>query len=898
MWTAFIRLASRLAAVLRQRHEDGELDQELESHRALLIEEYRRRGLSEDEANRAAGVTLGNATQLREGHREVRGAPLLEELIRDVRYALRGFRRQPGFTAIAILTLAVGIGANAAVFSIVDNVLMRPLPYEDADRLMSLARGGRQTPGQAPPLRWISLRRWEAMKDARTFEAGVYRPVFEDVILGGREPEVLRAGRFSANVLDILGVRPILGRGFRSQEDADGAAPVILISERLWVRRFDSEPSIVGKTITIGSIPQTVIGVLPDRFQFPARDIDVWFPKPANAPFTPRQYYACCSPLMGIARLRPGVTQAQADAELSVLSAQYEPQGQRRIDAGAAVFAPLKNGIVGSIDTMLWMLLAAVGFVLLIACANVATLLMARATARTREFALRTALGAGRGRLVRQLVSESLILSATGGVLGLVIAYAGVRTVATMTLLELPRAHELTVNGTVLLWTTAIACVTGVLFGTLPSLQLLKPSVIDRLRQNGATEGDGHRPDGHRPGLIGVGSRGALVVVQVALSLVLLIGAALMAQTVARLARVNLGFQSTGLLTMRVPLPVTTYDTDEKRARFFDELVTRVSLIPGVRGATITRSLPTTGGLGTNLQIESQRIPDPGHVGQMLQTVVPGYFEVLGLRLKQGRTFASRDNVRGAPAVAIVNESFARKFWPAYPSGATPVGERLFIPILPKSSWSLEIVGVVADVRHGGPTREPDTQVYIPDSLYSPQVAYLALRADGDPLRTVAAIRAEVRTIDANQSITDVRMMDSILERAAAQQHLAARVLGLFAMTALLLAVIGLYGVMAYSVAQRTQEIGIRRALGAGHREVLWMVVRQGLRVSSIGVVCGLAGAYASTRLLETLLFQVSTTDTATFAAVSAAFVLVALVASLVPAMRAVRIDPVGALRT
>ena len=396
-------------------------------------------------------------------------------------------------------------------------------------------------------------------------------------------------------------------------------------------------------------------------------------------------------------------------------------------------------------------------------------------------------------------------------------------------------------------------------------------------------------------GLVGVGARGALVVVQVALSLVLLIGAALMVQTIARLTRVDLGFPSAGLLTMRVPLPVTTYDTVEKRSRFFDDLVTRVDAIPGVRGATIVRALPTTGGLGTNLQIESQRIPDPGHVGQLLQTVVPGYFEVLGLALKQGRS--SR---RATTLPAHRRSRWSTK--PSRESSGRPIRQaRLRLAIDCSSRFwpspSLEIVGVVADVRHGGPTREADPQVYIPDRLYSPQVAFLALRADGDPLRTVDAIRAQVRAIDANQSVTDVRMMDEILERATGQQHLAARVLGLFAATALLLAVIGLYGVMAYSVAQRTQEIGIRRALGAGHREVLWMVVGQGLRVTIIGIVCGVAAAYACTRLLESLLFEVSTTDAMTFVVVPAVFVLVALLASLIPASRAVRIDPVGALR-
>jgi predicted permease len=391
-----------------------------------------------------------------------------------------------------------------------------------------------------------------------------------------------------------------------------------------------------------------------------------------------------------------------------------------------------------------------------------------------------------------------------------------------------------------------------------------------------------------------IGARGALVVTQVALSLILLIGAVLMGQTIARLTRVDMGFPSAGLLTMRVPLPVARYDTAEKRARFFDELLTRVQTIPGVRGATVVRALPTTGGLGTNLQIESQRIEDPGRLGQMVQTVAPGYFEVLGQGVRHGRSFDARDNVAGAAGVVIVNEAFARKYWPAYPK-TTPIGDRLQIPVV-TITW-LEVVGVVADVKHGGPTREADLQVYIPDRLYPPQIAFLALRAEGDPMRAVDAIRAEVRAIDPNQSITDVRMMDQILETATGQQHLAARVLGLFAVTGVLLAVIGLYGVMAYSVAQRTQEIGVRRALGAGHGDVLWMVVGQGLRVTLIGLALGIAGAYASTRLLQSLLFEVSTTDAMTFVVVPAVFVVVTVLASLIPAARAARIDPVGALR-
>jgi predicted permease len=876
------RMAARLAALFGHRDLDRDLDEEMEAHLALLIDEHRRRGLTTQDAQRAARLALGGAAQLREAHREVRGLPLLEQLVQDIRYGIRGFRRQPGFSAIAILTLAIGIGANVAVFSVVNGVLIQPLAYPEPGALMSLTRTDRG---------WISLRRWETLRDARGFDTGVYRPAAEDAILGGREPEVLRGARISANVLGILGVQPILGRGFLPEEDAADAAPVTMISQGLWTRRFGNDASIVGSTVTLGSVPHTVIGVLPDSFRFPMRDADVWLPRPAAAAFIAPQYHACCTPLMGVARLRSGVTRQQASAELSTLNTAYET-GQRRVDAGPAQLAPLKEDLVGRVDTMLWVLMAAVGFVLLIACANVATLLLARATARAHEFAVRAALGAGRSRVVRQLVTESLLLSIAGGALGLVVAQLGIETVSTMRLFDLPRAHEIALSGTVLATTVTVTFVTGVLFGTFPSLQLLRPAVIERLRQSGITDGAA----GRRRRVMGVGTRDALVVSQVALSLILLIGAALMAQTIARLARVDLGFQAKGLLIMRVPLPVATYDMPEERSRFFDELVGRVETMPGVRGATVVRALPTTGGLGTNLQIESQRIAEPGHVGQLLQTVTPGYFDVIGLAVKQGRAFENRDNVAGAPPVAVVNESFARRFWPSYPRGATPVGDRLTVPILP--SGPLEIVGVVADVLHGGPAeRQPNPQLYIPDRLYPPQTAFLAVRADGDPLARADAVRAQVRAIDANQSVTDIMTMDALVERTLGQKHLAARVLGLFAATAVLLAVIGLYGLMAYSVAQRTAEIGVRCALGAGRSDVILMVVGQGLRVTLAGIACGVAGAYATTRLLESLLFEVSTTDTFTFVVVPVVFVLAALLASAIPVWRAVRIDPVGALR-
>jgi predicted permease len=388
-----------------------------------------------------------------------------------------------------------------------------------------------------------------------------------------------------------------------------------------------------------------------------------------------------------------------------------------------------------------------------------------------------------------------------------------------------------------------------------------------------------------------------LAITHVALSLMLLIGAALMAQTIARLSRVDLGFPSAGLLTMRVPLPVSTYGTADKRAAFFEELVARVSRIPGVRAATVTRAMPTTGGLATNFQIEGQRIPDPGHIGQLVHSVEPGYFEAIGLPLKRGRTLEPRDNIRGAPPVAVVNERFARKFWPSYPTRSAPLSERLFIPVVTTTSL-VEIVGVVADVRHSGLTTDPDPQIYIPDRLYPPQNAFLAVRADGNPLRTVGAIRTEVRAIDPSQSITDVGTLDDLLERSTGQRHLAARVLGSFAAVGVTLALIGLYGMLSYRVTQRTQEIGIRRALGAAQSAVIWMVLGPSLRVTLIGIALGVAGAYAWTSLLKSLLYDVSATDSFTFVGVSTAFVVVALLASAPVAWRASRVDPNVILRS
>jgi predicted permease len=817
----------------------------------------------------------------------LRVLPLADEFVSDTRYGLRALARNPAFGIVAIVILAIGIGANTAMFSVLHGVLVQPLAYPDSDRVVFI---GRVNAGRGV---WLSLPRVDAMRPAVTSFTGVGAYLAnpnEDVTFAGRgEPEVLRGARVSANFLDILEVRPVLGRSFRLDEDAPGGAPVAMISTELWRRRFGAALSIEGLTATLNSVPHTIVGVLPAGFRFPFPDVDVWLTQPNQTPTLPAQFRACCVALIGFARLQPGVSLEQARADLHVATAQYEAARPRALDAGALRVAPFKDELTTSVSTMLWMLLAAVGFVLLIACANVATLLMARATSRAQELALRSALGARRGRLIRQLVTESLVLSLSGGALGLLLTGAVIGLLTRSSAFALPRADEVVISNTTLLFTLAVSLATGLLFGMAPALQILTPRLFQRLRQRGSTtESHGRIRRSFSP-------RGTLVVVQVALSLVLLVGAALMMKSLAQLAGVDSGFPPEGLLTARVALPAARYDSAEKRAAFFERLAREIEALPSIQGVAVTRGLPATVTLAPNLQIVGQEVPDPGHVGLVLQTVTPGFFGVLGVPVARGREFTPRDNTTTSAAVAIVNESFARRFWPSYPQGLDPIGRRITAPIVRKEPF--EIVGVVADVRQSGPSGEMSPQFYVPNAQYPPQSAYLAIRADGDPVRSMPAVREAVRRVDPDQSIADVRTMDEILDRSVGRQQMAAHLLGAFAGTALLLALVGLYGALAYSVAQRTQEIGIRRALGAGRPAVLGMVMGQALRLTLIGVAVGLVAASALTEVLESFLFEVSATDPATFAGMAALFVIVAILAALIPAWRAARIDPMNALR-
>lgn len=818
---------------------------------------------------------------------------VLDNFRHDILYALRAMRKSPAFSVAAVCTLALGIGGNTAMFTVIRTVLLKPLEYRDPDRLVYLSTANPQRNIEDGN---IQLQRIEELRTAsRSFTAlGAYGANLENITLSGDgEPEALRGARVSANFLDILGVQPVLGRGFRPEEDASGGPPVAMISSDLWKRRFAGDPAVIGKTATLDSTPHAIIGVLPPGFEFPFRGVDIWFTRPSEWSALPSRFWRI--PLLkGFGRLKANVSLEQARAEMDVIGQAYL-RAHPGPDLGMIRIVWLKDRLVRNVRLMLWMLFAAMGFVLLIACANVASLLLARATSRSREFAVRAALGAGRGRLIHQLLAESLLLSVAGGVLGTLLAKWGLSAFRALDVLHIAGAGTIRLDSIVLAFTVALSLATGVLFGLIPSLQISRPNLADVLRETGAAAG---QASSGRRSALGVSPRALLVVGQIALSIVLLIGAALLMQSFVRVQSVDPGFQPANLLTMKIALPPVRYNTDPKKSAFFADLVERVESMPGVRSATVTMSLPTTTWIRTNITKIQGRpeldARDP--LFAVIESVTPGYFAALRIPLRRGREFTAHDNTPGAPPTIIVNENLARRLWPGYPHGIDPIGQHIGEGYDKAIPW-FEVVGVTADTHEGGLASDAVPEFYIPCVLHPPQSAYLAVRTVADPLSVVASVRRQLRAIDPDQSVSEVRTMESILEATLGQRRLTMLLLGSFAGIALLLAMIGIYGVIACSVVQRTQEVGIRRALGAQQADILKLVLRQGLYVALAGIAIGVGGAFALTRTMRTLLFQVDATDPATFAIIAVLFVVVALAASFLPAARASRIDPMTALR-
>jgi predicted permease len=811
----------------------------------------------------------------------------LENAWRDLLYALRSMRKNPGFAATAIVTLALGIGANTAMFSVIHSVLLKPLAYRDPDRLVRLSVD--------VPLRnqtdvGFSQTYVDQLRtSARSFDlVGASFIGTETMTLSERgDPEALKVARVSANFLDVLGVTPLTGRSFLPQEDQTGGPAVAMISSGLWERRFQRDPQLEGKTATFDGTPYTIVGVLPPGFAFPFSDMDVWVPRPSEFSVMPPQSWPNLGVLVSVARVKPGVSLDQVRAETEVLQREFRAAHPQPGPPAVMRVVWLKDRLVQDVRPMLWMLAGAVGFVLLIACANVASLLLSRATARSREFAVRAAIGAGQGRLIGQLLVESLLLAAIGGALGLSLAAAAVRGIGHISAFTLPRVGEIRLDLTVAAFTLALSILTSVLFGLAPALKAARPDLIGVLRASG----EGSRTSDRRAAL-GLTPRGLLVAGEVSLSILLLIGAALLMQSFARLHSVNPGFRSEGLLTMHISLP-SGYNAPRQRA-FFEQLVERVEALPGVHGAAMVQSLPTTVMFAMPVSIVEQ---PPLPIGQaplaQRQGASLDFFRTMGIPLRRGRTFTAQDAPGAGPVVVVINESFARRFWPEYPGGQSPVGQHISGggPVTP------EIVGVVGDVHEQGFAKDTIPELYFP-LAYSPvSSADFVVRTDGDPLNLVNSVRSQVLAIDPHQAISNVRTMADVFDTSVRPQRLTTLLLEVFAGVALLLAVVGLYGAIAYSVAQRTQEVGIRRALGAQHEDILRLIGRQVLTLTLTGIAVGIGGALALTRVMKTLLFQTSATDPLTFAGIALLFILVALAASYIPARRAMRIDPMAALR-
>lgn len=876
---------------LRRRKRLAESREELQFYIDSETEDNIARGMPPEEARGAARRKLGNQTLVREEVYGMYGLIFLENTWNDVRYSLRTLRKSPVFALAAVLTLAIGIGGNAAMFSVIRGVLLKPLGYREPGELVRVWLHRERLASDDGS---FSLFRLEELRTAKSFTGvGAYLKFKEDVALSGQgTPEALQGARVTANFLQVLGIQPLAGRSFLPQEEAPGGAPVAMISAQLWKRRFGGDPQIVGKAITLDSTTYTIIGVLPEGFAFPFNDTDVWLTRPTEWSLVPQRAWPYVSSLQGFARLKPGTTLKQAQAEMDVLHGRYvltHPEDSDKAGGATVLLSPLKDRLVANVRSTLWTLFGAVGFVLLIACANIAGLLLARASGRSREFAVRAALGAPRGRLVRQLLAESLVLALLGGTLGILLAKWMSGMIKHISVLNLPRAGEIQLDGTVLAFTLGLSIVTGILFGLLPSLKVSRPDVAHELRDTATST--------PRKRLFGLNTRALLVIGQISLSTLLLIGATLLIKSYARLSTVDPGFQPAQVLTMKITLPLATYDTNQKKFAFFRELAQRAATVPGVRDAAVGMSIPTISDwLGTNVLIEGQPVVEGSKQPSVrVQSITPGYFRALKIPLRRGREFTKRDNAPGAPGVAIISESFARRFWPEYPLGLNPVGQHLREG-MDRTRW-LEIVGIVANVHEWGLAIDAGTEFYIPTIVHPLQRAYLIARTQGNPLQLAGALRKQVLAIDQNQPVSDIRTMEAVLDATLGERRLTTLLLGTFAAIAVILAVIGIYGVIAYSVVQRTQEVGIRRALGAQQSDILQLVLSQGLGLAIGGIAIGMGGAFALTRIMKSLLFHVSATDPATFFEIGLLFVAVALAASYIPARSAARIDPMAALR-
>jgi putative ABC transport system permease protein len=796
----------------------------------------------------------------------------MSSLISDFRYAVRMMLKHRSFTVIAVLALGLGIGANTAIFSVVNSVLLRPLPYYQPDQLVTILHKN-STP--VAPANYFDFAR-----QSQSFTSIAAAQWWEPNLTGRDQPEHLRGLQVTGEMFSLLGVNAALGRTFHSGEDQTGSDHVVVLSNGLWRRRFGGDANVIGQHITFDGESYNVIGVMPPEFQFApfwATRAELWSPLNLAARLNDRGGQS----LRIFARLKPGVTQAQAQAETSMIFGRLQEQYPKE-NKGAALFVePLHEKVVGKTRRPLLVLFGAVGFVLLIACSNVANLMLARATARKREIAVRTALGASGRRIARQLLTESVTIALFGGAFGLALALLSVKALVAFGPSNLPRVQTVALDRRILLFTLAVSVITGVLFGLAPVFQALKTNLNDSLKDE--TRGS----TGGRSVL-----RRLLVVSEVALALLLLVGGGLMVRSFARLLSVDPGFDSRHLLTMSISLAGSQQSTAPQRITFFNQLLDRVNSLPGVESASAINHLPLGGDVWTvPFLIEGRPAPAPGEKqGAVYRIVRPAYFQTMHAVVLKGRDFTAQDN-ETTPGVAIINQALAQRYWPA----EDPLGKRI---VMAQDEKQREIVGVVKNMKEGDWTADPDPEVYLPHlQTPFPRGLALVIRTAGDPLQLVKSVENEVWAIDRNLPVAEIRTMDEVISEGIEQQRFNMLLLGVFAAVALILAAVGIYGVMSDAVVSRTRELGIRMALGAQRSDVLRMIVRQGMTLALIGMVIGVSVALWLTQFMSSLLFEVSPTDGVTFVGIPIVLLAVVLGACLVPARRATKVDPLVALR-
>jgi len=805
----------------------------------------------------------------------------MHKLLQDLRYATRTLVKKPGFVLVAVVTLALGIGGSTAIFTVVNSALLRGLPYRSSNELYHLWE---RTPQKEFNRREFSYPDYQDYQQNSVFTGLAGYTGGGAILSGSGEPESVPAARASANFFSVLGVDPIVGRTFQDGEDKPGGPKVTVLTYGLWQRKFGGDPNAVGKQLTINGESYTVIGVLPQTFQFALRPADLWLPYQPTPNQLSRRFMHGTN-LIG--RLKPGVSANQAQSELSVIASRIEQQFKDSHAGTVATLVPLQEEVVGNVRPILFVLLAAVGFVLLIACANVASLLLTRSLARQKEVAVRSALGASRWRVIRQLLTESLLLSIVGGAAGLLIAYWGtpalVAVLPQSQLNAMPFLKSVQIDRSILLFSFGLSLLTGLIFGLAPALHSSSLDLNEVLKEGGRNTSAG----------VGYRLRSAMVISEIALAVVLLIGAGLMMKSLFRLLQTNVGFKTENLLTMTIVLPATKYTEDSQCIAFNDQLKERVQSLPGVANTGTVNILPLNGGNTTRFIVEGDPVPPPGQeVEANIRTVNDTYFQTLGVPLLAGRMFDESDKT-GGQDVVIIGKSVADKVFP----GRDPVGRKIKYTAL--DSEALLIVGVVGDVKITGLDQAIKPVLYYPFRQSASIFANLVVRTKGDPTVLANAVRSEVRNIEPGAAILNVNSMDEMISQTPASfmRRFPALLISIFAAVALLLASIGIYGVVSYSVSQQTHFIGIRMALGASPADILKMVMKQGVVLALLGVGIGVTAAFGLMRLLRDLLFEVKTTDVSTFVFVSAVLFVVALLACFLPARRATKVDPLVALR-